>query len=314
MSNITMKRLVAVIYVLVAGCMWGCMGVLVRMMGKINLTSMEIVFLRSAVTLIAMIIFLLVKGRGCFYVKIKDLWCFVGTGAFSIAFFNYCYFKTIVYTSLSVAAILLYTSPVFILMMSAILFKERITINKVIAVVFAMVGCAFVIGLVGGESSLSPMGILCGIGAGFGYALYSVFGRYALNKGYSSLTITLYTFVFSTISTFFMTSFVEIITKMESVSSILIGTYMDGGVGGDKTALMLAVVVLLILWVTMFPYLLYTKGLSLLDNGTASVVAAVEPVVATLIGIIIYKEEINLYIFVGIGLVLASIILINRKE
>ena len=92
MSNITMKRLVAVIYVLVAGCMWGCMGVLVRMMGKINLTSMEIVFLRSAVTLIAMIIFLLVKGRGCFYVKIKDLWCFVGTGAFSIAFFNYCYF------------------------------------------------------------------------------------------------------------------------------------------------------------------------------------------------------------------------------
>ena len=314
MSNITMKRLVAVIYVLVAGCMWGCMGVLVRMMGKINLTSMEIVFLRSAVTLIAMIIFLLVRGRECFRVKIKELWCFVGTGAFSITFFNYCYFKTITYTSLSVAAILLYTSPVFILVMSAILFKEKITVNKTIAVVLAIFGCTFVTGLVGGENGLTPMGILCGLGAGFGYALYSVFGRYALNKGYSSLTITLYTFVFSTISTFFMTSFVEIITKMESVSSILIGTYMDGGVGGDKTALMLAVVVLLILWVTMFPYLLYTKGLSLLDNGTASVVAAVEPVVATLIGIIIYKEEINLYIFVGIGLVLASIILINRKE
>ena len=314
MSNITMKRLVAVIYVLVAGCMWGCMGVLVRMMGKINLTSMEIVFLRSAVTLIAMIIFLLVRGRECFRVKIKELWCFVGTGAFSITFFNYCYFKTITYTSLSVAAILLYTSPVFILVMSAILFKEKITVNKTIAVVLAIFGCTFVTGLVGGENGLTPMGILCGLGAGFGYALYSVFGRYALNKGYSSLTITLYTFVFSTISTFFMTSFVEIITKMESVSSILIGTYMDGCVGGDKTALMLAVVVLLILWVTMFPYLLYTKGLSLLDNGTASVVAAVEPVVATLIGIIIYKEEINLYIFVGIGLVLASIILINRKE
>ena len=314
MSNITMKRLIAVIYVLVAGCMWGCMGVLVRMLGKINLTSMEIVFLRSAVTLVAMIIFLLVRGRECFRVKIKELWCFVGTGAFSITFFNYCYFKTITYTSLSVAAILLYTSPVFILVMSAILFKEKITVNKTIAVVLAIFGCTFVTGLVGGENGLTPMGILCGLGAGFGYALYSVFGRYALNKGYSSLTITLYTFVFSTISTFFMTSFVEIITKMESVSSILIGTYMDGCVGGDKTALMLAVVVLLILWVTMFPYLLYTKGLSQLDNGTASVVAAVEPVVATLIGIIIYKEEINLSIFVGIGLVFASIIMINRRE
>lgn len=314
MSNITMKRLIAVIYVLVAGCMWGCMGVLVRMLGKIDLTSMEIVFLRSAVTLVAMIIFLLVRGRECFRVKIKELWCFVGTGAFSITFFNYCYFKTITYTSLSVAAILLYTSPVFILVMSAILFKERITVNKTIAVVLAIFGCTFVTGVVGGENGLTPMGILCGLGAGFGYALYSVFGRYALNKGYSSLTITLYTFMFSTISTFFLTDFVEIITKMKSVSSILMGTYMDGCVGGDKTALMLAVVVLLILWVTMFPYLLYTKGLSLLDNGTASVVAAVEPVVATLIGIIIYKEEINLYIFVGIGLVLASIIMINRKE
>lgn len=314
MANITMKRFVAVIYVLVAGGMWGCMGVLVRMLGKIDLTSMEIVFLRSAVTLVAMIIFLLVRGRECFRVKIKELWCFVGTGAFSITFFNYCYFKTITYTSLSVAAILLYTSPVFILVMSAILFKEKITVNKTIAVVLAIFGCTFVTGLVGGENGLTPMGILCGLGAGFGYALYSVFGRYALNKGYSSLTITLYTFMFSTISTFFLTDFVEIITKMKSVSSILIEECFQGAVVCDKTTLALALVSLLILWVTMFPYLLYTKGLSLLDNGTASVVAAVEPVVATLIGIIIYKEEINLYIFVGIGLVLASIIMINRKE
>ena len=236
MSNISMKKLIAVIYVLVAGCMWGCMGVLVRMLGKINLTSMEIVFLRSVVTLIAMLIFLLVKTGGCFRVKVKDIWCFVGTGALSIAFFNYCYFKTIVYTSLSVAAILLYTSPVFILVMSAILFKEKITMNKIVAVVVTIVGCIFVTGLVGGESSLTPMGFLCGIGAGFGYALYSVFGRYALNKGYSSLTITFYTFVFSTISTFFQVDFDEIIPKMKSVSSILIGENMNGYVVCDKSA------------------------------------------------------------------------------
>ena len=69
--------------------------------------------------------------------------------------------------------------------------------------------------------------------------------------------------------------------------------------------------ILLVLIVTLFPYLFYTKGLSGVENGTASVLASVEPVVATLAGVVVYKETLNLWNVIGIGMVLFSIVLIN---
>ena len=71
-----------------------------------------------------------------------------------------------------------------------------------------------------------------------------------------------------------------------------------------------------ILFVTLFPYLCYTKGLSGMENGTASVIASVEPVVATVLGVIVYKEEMDIVMFFGMSLVLVSVMLlnINSKE
>lgn len=50
-----------------------------------------------------------------------------------------------------------------------------------------------------------------------------------------------------------------------------------------------------------------------MENGTASVLASIEPVVATLVGILIYKEKMNIWNLVGICLVLGSIVLINIR-
>ena len=55
--------------------------------------------------------------RDLLKVRAKDLWIFVGGGMASIILFNYCYFQTIQRASLSTAAILLYTSPVFVLLL-----------------------------------------------------------------------------------------------------------------------------------------------------------------------------------------------------
>lgn len=97
-------------------------------------------------------------------------------------------------TSLSVAAVLLYTAPAFVMVLSYLLFHEKFTVRKSIALVLTFVGCVFVTGIIGSSQTLSGKGILIGIGAGFGYALYSIFGRFALKKGYDSFTISFYTF------------------------------------------------------------------------------------------------------------------------
>ncbi len=285
----------SILLVLASGCMWGCMGLLVRPLNEIGLVTMDICFLRGFVTFVVMFVALLIFDRGALKVRAKDIWCFIGTGALSVSFFNFCYFKTITLTSLSVAAVLLYTAPAFVMIMSSFLFKEKMSGKKVVALAVAFAGCVLVSGVMGGSSSLNAKGLLVGLGAGFGYALYSIFGRYALQRGYNSLTITFYTFVFATLATVFMTDIPSIINIVETHSRI--GIYA----------------VFMILFVTLFPYLCYTKGLSGMENGTASVIASIEPVMATTLGILIYKEEMTFVNAFGMILVLASIVILNSN-
>ena len=291
--EIKKTKTLSIILVLTAGCMWGCMGLLVRPLNGIGLVTMDICFLRGFVTFTVMLAGLLLFDRNALKIKLRDIWCFIGTGALSVSFFNFCYFKTITLTSLSVAAVLLYTAPAFVMIMSFFLFKENMTKRKVAALIVAFVGCVLVSGIVTGGGDLNAKGILVGLGAGFGYALYSIFSRYALQRGYNSITITFYTFLFATLCTIFLVDVSSIFNIVETNPQIgVYGAFM-------------------ILFVTLFPYLCYTKGMSGMENGTASVIASVEPVMATVLGILIYKEEMTIVNAFGMILVLVSIVMLN---
>lgn len=176
-----MKKLASGMVIL-AGILWGSMGIFVRKFKECGLGSLDIVAIRAITTMCILFLFLLFYNRSLLRIKLRNLWCFLGTGLLSIVFFNYCYFRAITMTSLSVAAVLLYTAPAFVMVLSYLLFHEKFTVRKSIALVLTFVGCVFVTGIIGSSQALSGKGILIGIGAGFGYALYSIFGRFALKK------------------------------------------------------------------------------------------------------------------------------------
>lgn len=251
---------------------------------------MEIAFFRSVVTSVVMLAGMLLFNRKGLRIRLKDLWCFIGTGLLSVAFFNFCYFSCMKYTSLSTAAILLYTAPAFVMVMSFFLFKEKFTVKKSIALIMAFAGCVLVSGGFGTEG-IGTMGILTGIGAGFGYALYSIFGRYALQRGYSSYTITTYTFIFATIGTL---PFIKLPYIYKSFAA-------DGGMFLFGIGIAIAV--------TVLPYLLYTKGLAGIENGKASIIASIEPVMATFVGLVAFGETVSPMGIVGMILVLGSTVI-----
>lgn len=157
------KRTFAVPAILAAGSLWGSMGLFVRVYNARGLQSMDIVAIRAMATVIAMFVFMIFFRRELLRIRLRDLWCFLGTGIGSIVFFNYCYFKTISLTSMSVAAVLLYTAPAIVMVLSRILFGERFTVRKVTALVMTFVGCIFVTGIIGDAVSLNAAGILTGL-------------------------------------------------------------------------------------------------------------------------------------------------------
>ena len=287
----------APIYIILAGCLWGSMGLFVRRLGAMGLGSMEIVELRSILAVILLFSVTAIRSPSQLRIKGRNLRPLICSGICSIIFFNYCYFSTIRLLNLSAAAILLYTAPIFVMLLSIPLFHEVLTARKLLALCMAFAGCCLVSGIATASQRLSLQGVLLGLGSGFGYALYSIFSRISLNQGLGSITITDYTFLFAAIAGAFLTDFTQYSAAFSSFGAEF---------------LLLAVVYTIV--TTVLPYLLYTAGLSQVETGTASVFASVEPVVATVLGFVVFSETPTLEALLGILLVLAALLLLSVKK
>ena len=280
----------AVLCVVAGASLWGIIGLFTRYLYGSGLSPMQITFTRCLVTLVVMALVTLSVDRRLFRIEPRDIWMFIGTGVFSIVFFNIMYFTTQQIVSLSTASVLLYTAPCFVVIMSVILFKEKLTRNKLLALLLAFVGCVFTTGLGFGDANI---GIVFGILAGFGYALYSIFGKFALEK-YGLITVIFYTFLIATIC---LLPFCDL--------PYVIGRCCDA----DNLLHILGLGIVS----TILPYYLYTMGLKGMDAGKASIIAFVEPMVATVLSLII-GDEFGIYNVIGIVLILASIIILNTRE
>lgn len=280
----------AVFKILIAGFGWGIIGMFSRPLSAAGLSAVQITCVRSVIVAVGMAVILFVKDRSLLRIQLKDLWMFLGTGLLSIVFFNTCYFLTIERATLAAASILLYTAPCFVLLMSAIFFREKITAQKTIALILAFAGCALVSGFSGGRMSL--FALMTGIGSGFGYALYSIFGTLALKK-YQPFTVTFYTFLVAS----------AVMLPMSGVGVIMQVLTEDLYVLGNGLALGLIS--------TLLPFIFYTAGLKQMEAGKASVLAFAEPLVAAIAGIMIFKEKLNTQNGAGIGLIFLAILLLN---
>lgn len=280
--------------IIAAAALWGGIGVFFKMLSAAGFTQMQVVAIRVTTAAIALTLYILVKDRSLLKVRLRDCWCFVGTGIISLVFFNWCYFTAIELTSLAVAAVLLYTSPIFVMLFSALLFHETINGRKLVALAMTFLGCICVAGVLGGgEQTFSPMGILVGVGSGVGYALYSIFGRFALEKGYHSVTISEYTFLFAALGS------LPISRIWESAPLLAQPQTLVGALGIGVLC-------------CVFPFILYTQGLSGVETGKAAIMATVEPAVAAVLSFLLYQESLLGVKGVGILLIFASVLLLNR--
>ena len=291
-----MKKL-APVFVLSAGTLWGLMGIFVRKLSTYGFSSLQIACLRI---LFGAALFLVITGvfnRNLLKIQLRDVGLFLGMGLLSLLLFTVCYFTTINLASLSVAAILLYTSPIWVMLMSAICFREKITRRKLLCAAMAFGGCVLVSGI-GSASSLSPMVIVTGLMSAVGYGLYSIFGTFALRK-YQPLTVTTYAFLFGALGAVVLCKPSEIITVIASAPN-------PGGL-----VLLLAVTAFV---TAVLPYLLYTVGLNQMRASAAAIMASIEPVVATAAGALVFGEGLTLSAFAGIALVLGAIVVLNARS
>lgn len=318
----TLLKKIAPVFVILAAVFWGILVVFVRAFGQADFKSMEIVTMRVySSAIFGWVLWKIFDGKSqrkknlttpqkqhtdSKSFRLHDSWCFIGTGLVSIVFFSYCYFRNVEESSAAVAAILMYTSPIFVTLLSALLFKEKLTKTKLTALLLAILGCALVSGIAsgigttpspgaGGIMGPSFLGIALGLGSGIGYALYSIFGRFALDKGYSPFMVTAMTFTFACVGVLPFIDIAGLVTRLINEPKYIVLALVMGLVGSCT------------------PFALYTLGLRYMEASKAAILATLEPIVTALVGTFFYKEPIDIFVIVGIAMVLIAGILCSAK-
>ncbi|MEC5426036.1 EamA family transporter [Virgibacillus sp. C22-A2] len=283
----------AFLYIIIGAALWGTIGWYVKNLYEFGFTAMEVVTLRAWSSAILLVAYLLIVSPKKLKLKARsDIKYFLGTGILSIIFFNYCLFTAIELSTIPVATALLYTAPAFVTIISFFLFKEPLTRIKVISLFVTLLGTCLVVGIVPlNLQALQISSILFGIGSGIGYALYSIFSKFALKK-YTSLSITTYTFIVAAVA------LVPFFPYQEKSYLLL-----------DPTVLLFAFGLGFL--PTAFAYIVYTYGLNQTEASKASILSTIEPVVATLIGVFIFHEAFSFVQILGMGFIIGAVILMQ---
>lgn len=271
-----------------AGLMWGTSGIFVKLLSPFGISSSVLTFFRALAGLVFLTVFLLVKDRSLFRITGRELllYIFLGATMFGASAF---YYGAIPMTSIATAAVLMYTSPVMVMVFSVLFLGEKLTSVKVAAVAAMMGGSALVSGVVGGMS-FHLVGMLLAISAGVSYAAYTILAKVAMDRKYRPLSTTYYSFVFMVV---FSLPFAKLWELPATFSRI-----------PWWAVLMLCTMGLI---TAMTPYFLYSIAMKTLPAGTASALGIVEPMAGTVYGMIFFGEEMTWLSALGIVLILGSV-------
>ena len=200
-ETIYSEQTIGYIMIFVAGVMWGTIGLFVNLLTSVGASSSLAAFMRLFMGFwILLPILFSMGGLKMFKIDKESLMHCLLLGILSHALFNYSYNISIVNVGVATASILLYTSPIFVSVLSAIFLKELIGREKILALALNVVGCFLMV--TGGELAslkVSFLGIIFGLVAAFSYSLVAIIGKIASGKIHP-FTVVLYSFLFGWIS------------------------------------------------------------------------------------------------------------------
>lgn len=289
------SRLIGAVLVASAAMIWGTLGLVAKYLYDAGVAFEAVVAVRAAGAFLVILSVIVVTRRlGVLRVRTRDLASLVPLGVVSIGCFYLLYFYTVQESEVGTAAVLLYSSPAFVVVLARVFLKEALSASRLAALALTAVGILLVVGITSpAELDVRPFVVLTGLGSGLSYGLYSVVGK-PLTARLPSAAITCYILGIGAVV---LTVFA--LPKLDTLVGLPVWVY-----------LLLAASAIV---QTALTYALYTAGLKLLEAGQASIIASVEPVVAGAVGVIFLSEEMTATKVAGALLVVSGAVVAQIK-
>ncbi|UTO05960.1 DMT family transporter [Moraxella sp. FZLJ2107] len=278
--------LIGSLQVILAGICWGTLGIFSTQLGDLGLTSFQITTLRI-VTAGMIVLVLLPKLFTTFAAMPAKQWLgLIIQSLIGVLGMTLCYFYAVGQVGVSMAVALLYTAPVFSLVLARVILGERITAKSALLAIIAVIGVAC---LMAGDKFTINTGVAVGLLSGLCYSLYGILGKKAMGFNHSAQMVFFSSVAFSSLALLFLpqtfTTYQTVLTLPVQTWGLVLGLSLVG---------------------TIAPFLLYMNALQKLPATTASVFTIVEPLTAIILAVFLLHQPLSMMQLIGVVLIIGA--------
>ncbi len=254
----------------------------------------SVVFFRALTAALMLLCVLLVLDRPALCLPLRSVLLFIGLGM-GLALSSSAFFHGVEHLDVGVAISLFYLYPALVSIIARLALREPLTAQKVVALFVSLIGCALVGGLVGSPLAVSWIGVVLSLSAAGACAVYTVLVKVAV-RDHPAVRVPVYSLVFA--------------LPFLGLASFVAGEPLQGPTSPAAWGL----VGLLALFPTLAGYYLFALALRWIESSRASIVATLEPVLATLLALAVLGERLSLVQAAGILLILIGAVLAQSER
>ncbi|ROQ19708.1 threonine/homoserine efflux transporter RhtA [Marinimicrobium koreense] len=283
---LTDKTFLSPVFVALAALFWGLAGGLGGVLTSEGWAPLVVSFYRGVIGLLFVAAWLALRPRGS-GLACRQLWFWSVIAGLGVAGNFAFYFISIAEGSVAVAATLMYCAPVFVYLVSFTLKLEQPTLPKWLAIAMVVVGIVLLTGIYEvGASEVTPVAVGAGLLSGLSYAVF-IFGfKYAAPHGSPQAVLLV---AFGVLSVILL-----VLSGTEQALAVL-------------SAPIWPLFVILGVLGAGLSFVIYIRGLNYTAPAVASIVAMVEPVTASLFGVVLLNERLGLFQVLGLLLILVTV-------
>lgn len=285
------KNLIGTFLIIISATAFAMMAIFAKYAYRENLNLLTILSLRFTIAALVMWLVVVVKRQDPRLAR-NELLALLGLGAMGYGLMSTFFFTSVRLVPASIASILLYTYPVIVTVLSALIYKEAITRYKVISLLISSIGLVMVVGIA--FEGLNVFGVLCGFMAAVVYSLYIVISNRFIGR------------IDPVIVTTYISTSAAIVFNIVGWSSGSVD--LSIGTAGWLSILGISIVSSVIAILTFF------QGLKLVGPSKASIISTLEPVLTIVVAFMLFGEKMSLWQVVGAGLVIGAVVLVQKDR
>ena len=278
-----------------AAVLWGTMGVLAKLSFAFGIHPTTLIALRLVTSFMILFTALVLVKRASLKIHRVDVVPLLVLGILATALQRVAYFYAVDLTTVTVAAILFYTYPIFVTLSAVLFLHEKVSPRLLVPIILTFLGATLVVRIYDTSSvSANLQGIVFGLLSSLLFVLYFLMTK-RLRRKYAGWTIILYG---------------DGIGALVLLPVIALAT--------SELAVFPLQLWLLILTIALVPsllaYLLFSHGLKHVAASKGSILSVIEPLSAALFSLIILGESFEMLQILGVILALVGVVLLLRTD